>query len=135
MQHTPTPLLTINVSCKESIEIKGHRQTVVMIPFDGTAEGGRFSGKVIGLGYDTQKITPDGKCMLSARYVLEGKDASGNACRVFIENESREDGKILPQITTDSPALGFLESETMYSEISPVQHGVIIRIFPDQKQS
>ena len=90
---------------------------------------------MIGLGYDTQKITPDGKCMLSARYVLEGKDAFGNACRVFIENESREDGSIRPQITTDSPALGFLESETMYSEISPVQDGVIIRIFPDQKQS
>ena len=129
MQHTPTPFLTVNVSCKEAIEIKGHRQTVVMIPFDGTAEGESFSGKVIGLGYDTQKITPDGKFMLSARYVLEGKDSSGNACRVFIENESREDGKIRPQITTDSPELAYLESETMYSEISPIPGGVIIKIF------
>ena len=84
---------------------------------------------MVGTGYDTQKITPDGKCMLSARYVLEGKDASGNECRVFIENESREDGSIRPQITTDSPALGFLESEKMYSEINPVPGGVIIKMF------
>ena len=58
-----------------------------------------------------------------------GKDSSGNACRVFIENESREDGKIRPQITTDSPELAYLESETMYSEISPIPGGVIIKIF------
>ena len=72
MQHTTTPFLTINVSCKESIEIKGHRQTVVMAPFDGS---------------------------------------------------------IRPQITTDSPELGFLESEKMYSEINPVPGGVIIKMF------
>ncbi len=125
-------VITIYVSCLEPLEVKGHKQTVMMVPFSGTAEGSGFTGKVVGTGYDTQKIMPDGTCLLSARYILEGTDSTGAYCKIFIENESCEDGIIRPQITTDSSALAFLEDEKMHSEIESVDGGVVIRIFLDK---
>ena len=126
------PTITIYVNCSEPIEVKGHKQTIVMVPFTGTAEGSGFTGKVVGTGYDTQKILPDGTWLLSARYILEGTDSTGAYCKIFIENESCEDGIIRPRITTDSSELAFLEDERMHSEIEPVEGGVVIKIVLDK---
>lgn len=79
-------LLEIQVSCNEPYSVKGRSTTVVMIPFTGTTDGTYFKGKTVGTGVDTQKIGTDGSFLLSARYMLEGTDAEGNACRIFIEN-------------------------------------------------
>ena len=125
------PLLVINVVCHAQTEVKGSRQTVVMVPFECTAESHLFSGKIIGTGYDMQKHLPDGSFILSAGYMLEGVDSDGQPCRIYIENETREDGVVRPVITTDSKRLGFLEHEKMYSEITPVEGGVTIRIFTE----
>lgn len=80
-------LMEIKVTCHEPVSVEGKNKKIVMIPFGGEASGEYFNGKVIGTGVDTQKIDPDGKIMLSARYMLEGTDAAGNACRIFVENQ------------------------------------------------
>ncbi len=82
-------LLKIDVTCKEPLSVKGHTRDIVMIPFTGVVTGSGFTGKVIGEGVDTQKISTHGECFLSARYMLEGTDATGTPCRVFY----REPGK------------------------------------------
>ena len=84
-------LMEIRVRCMEPVSVEGKKKKIVMIPFTGEASGPYFSGKVTGTGVDTQRIDPEGNVTLSARYMLEGKDSSGNACRVFIENEGSRD--------------------------------------------
>jgi len=122
-------LLTINVRCLEPAEVHGHTRSVVMIPFTGTAEGGYFTGEVIGTGTDTQKISPGGECLLSARYMLEGTDSAGKRCRIFVENETRPDGTLCPTVVTDSAALADWEISELRSEISPRDNGVVVSIF------
>lgn len=122
-------ILTVNVACTEAYYVEGHRRNIAMIPFTGTAEGPYFTGRVMGTGTDTQKISKSGECMLSARYMLEGTDCAGKACKVFIENESTEGGKLRPSIVTDSDALADWENFELLSEIEPVENGVKVRIY------
>ena len=123
-------ILTVHVQCLEALTIKGHTKDIVMIPFSGTAESPYFSGRVAGTGTDTQRIS-GGVCLLSARYILEGEDMTGAHCRIFIENESRPDGTLVPAIVTDSEALAEWETASLRSEIEPVPEGVTVRIFRD----
>ncbi len=125
----PELILTINVRCLEPMSVAGHTQNIVMVPFTGDASGDYFSGTVTGTGTDTQKTAKNGECTLSARYMLSGKDMSGADCKIFIENETRADGKLRPMIVTDSEALAFLETSEFYSEIEPSDGGVTVRIF------
>ena len=86
MDNDSSLLLEIRVACGEALSVKGRQMSVVMIPFTGVSEGPYFFGKTLGTGVDTQKIGKDGSFLLSARYMLEGEDCEGNACRIFIEN-------------------------------------------------
>ena len=60
---------------------------------------------------------------------VEGKDSSGNACRVFIENEGSRDTGFRPTIVTDSPALAEFEEIPMTAEIEDIEGGVMVRIY------
>lgn len=122
-------ILTVHVECMEAAAVSGHTKDIVMIPFTGTAEGPYFTGNIIGTGTDTQEITKDGRCRLSARYMLEGRDSAGKACRLFIENENREDGRLRPLIVTDSVVLAEWETSPLYAEIEPDGNNVTIRIY------
>ena len=121
-------LMEIRVTCHEPVSVEGKNKKIVMIPFGGEASGEYFTGKVIGTGVDTQKITPDGKVMLSARYMLEGTDAAGNACRVFVENQGSWDTGFTPSIVTDSPLLACWEDADLYATADGIPEGVLIRI-------
>ena len=93
------------------------------------------SGKhVMPGGVDTQRMV-NGHLTLSARYMLEGTDADGNACRVFTENTGATDDPAPPMTTTpviftDSPALQWLETAVLRGTLEPHgSDGVIIHIF------
>ena len=125
-------LVQIRVTCYEPVSVEGKRQKIVMIPFGGEASGELFNGKVIGTGVDTQKIDPDGKVFLSARYMLEGTDAAGNACRIFVENQGGWDTGFTPMIVTDSPLLADWETADLYATAEGIPEGVMIRIWKRQ---
>ena len=121
-------LLEIRVLCDEPYSVKGEERTIVMIPFSGTVDGPYFKGRTVGTGVDTQKIGKDGSFLLSARYMLEGTDAMGNACRIFIENQGNEQDGFIPMIVTDSPLLKAWETADLYSLLEGAPGGVIVRI-------
>ena len=95
------------------------------IPFEATADGPYFTGTVLPGGVDTQRIFPDGRRELSARYILEGTDCAGNPCHIFVENNGvlhpREDGSTyfaaVPTMVTDSPVLNFLEQDVFVCDV------------------
>ncbi len=119
-------VIEANISGAESV--KGQNCDVTMVSFGGTAHGKYFSGKVIGCGVDTQKSS-GGKCLLSARYMLEGKDICGEVHRVFIENNGSFENGFVPEIVTDSKALGDLVNGPLKAEVSGSGNSVTIRIF------
>ena len=121
-------LMEIRVTCYEPVSVEGRNKKIVMIPFGGEASGEYFNGKVVGTGVDTQKIDPDGKVFLSARYMLEGTDAAGNACRIFVENQGGWDTGFTPAIVTDSPLLAGWETADLYATAEGIPEGVMIRI-------
>ncbi len=122
-------LLEIQVRILESIRVKGAARDIVMIPFTGTADGPWFTGKVIGPGVDTQRISKDGKAALSARYMLEGTDKSGRPCRIFIENQGSFDTGFTPLIVTDSALLSDWETAKLRATVESAPGGVPVRIF------
>ena len=122
-------LLEIQVNISDSLRVNGAKRDIVMIPFTGTANGPWFTGRVIGPGVDTQKIGRDGKAALSARYMLEGTDRSGQVCRVFIENQGSFDTGFTPMIVTDSALLSDWETARLYATVEGAPGGVLVRIF------
>ncbi len=122
-------LMEIRVECGEAASVRGQETTIVMIPFTGTAEGPYFCGKTVGTGVDTQRIGKDGIARLSARYMLEGQDAAGNACRIFIENEGSGQEGFTPRIVTDSPLLKGWETEELAATVDGIPGGVLVKIF------
>ena len=122
-------LLEIAVLCEEPCSVRGNDTTVVMIPFTGTADSPCFKGRTVGTGVDTQKIGSDGSFMLSARYMLEGADAAGSPCRIFIENQGSAQAGFIPRIVTDSPLLKDWETADLYSTVDGAPGGVTVRIY------
>ena len=43
-------LLEIHVTCREAVSVEGGSRKIVMVPFDGQAEGPLFTGRIIGTG-------------------------------------------------------------------------------------
>ena len=121
-------ILSIRVHILEPVSVEGAQQKIVMIPFTGEAEGPYFTGSVIGTGVDTQKIDKGGHAVLSARYMIEGKDSGGNPCRVFIENNGSWDTGFTPKIVTDSPLLAGWETAELYATVEGIPEGVLIGI-------
>ena len=122
-------LTEIRVICREAISVRGQTRDIVMIPFDGEAEGPLFRGRVIGPGVDTQTVAKDGKAVLSARYMLEGTDADGERCRIFIENQGSWEDGFRPRLVTDSPLLKAWETARLSASVTPAEQGVTVRIY------
>lgn len=121
-------LMEIRVAVREPVSVSGVNRKIVMIPFTGEASGPYFTGSVIGPGVDTQKIGKDESIILSARYMLEGTDAAGNACRVFVENQGNWAAGFTPAIVTDSPLLAGWETADLYATVDGIPEGVLVRI-------
>lgn len=121
-------IMTINVTTHEAHTLEGKVSRVVMIPFSAQAEGEYFCGKTVADGVDTQLTTRDG-FSLSARYMLEGTDRSGNKCRVFIENNGTSLDNCRPKIYTDSKELAFLQNAELTASVECIENGVVVSIF------
>ncbi len=113
--------LRIKVYLTDNIAVEGHQDKAVMLPFTGSCECPLFTGKILPGGVDTQRIDAAGRCSLSARYALEGKDDKGHPCRIFIENEAvaapRQEMLTHPAIRTDSESLRWLETADLTGRI------------------
>ena len=126
-------VLTVRVRIKEALEVKGSSNGATMILFDGDCDCDNFKGKILPGGVDTQRLGEDGRVKLSARYIMEGVDRNGQACRIFIENngEIQSDGRIVtsPCILTDSDTLKHLETAALTGTVEGAPDGVVIHIF------
>lgn len=121
-------IVTINVTTYDAQVLDGNKTKVVMIPFSAEAVGDYFKGRTIANGVDTQIITAD-SFSLSARYMLEGVDRSGEKCRLFIENNGTSLDNCVPRIFTDSAELAFLENARLKAGVECVENGVVVRIY------
>ena len=92
-------VLTIQVVITGETRVKGAAGEAGMVTFTGTVDCPNFHGVILPGGVDTQRMV-NGHLTLSARYMLEGTDADGNACRVFIENNGATDDPAQPMTTT-----------------------------------
>lgn len=122
-------IMTINVNITGMQRVSTSEKTVTQVLFDGTAEGEYFNGTILPGGVDTQINVPE-KGTLSARYMLEGKDNSGDNCKMYISNDSIQNCNITtPHILTDSENLRWLNEAELRGELTIVENGVQIEIF------
>ena len=114
-------VLRIKVYLTDNIVTEGGADRAVMLPFTGTCDSPLFKGKILPGAADTQRIGPDGRGTLSARYTLEGVDDQGKPCRLFIDNAAilGKDGigPTRPTIRTDSASLRWLETADLTGRI------------------
>ncbi len=122
-------VLSIRVRCQDNLIVRGRSCTVQMIPFTGEAYGDFFSGSILGTGVDTQTIREGEPARLSARYMLEGKDYTGTACRIFIENSRHDEEGWHPVLVTDSAALASWEEKSLLASVDPCEGGVLVQIY------
>jgi len=131
-------VFTVHINIKKTIELKNDDgDSVVMISFSGDASGKYFHGVVLDGGIDTQVVGNYGdRHTLSARYMLEGKDHTGEACRIYIENNGdvhkhRKDSsfRTFPNMITNSKALSFLNHELFVGEGVHTESGLDINIY------
>ena len=116
-------VLRVYVNLTGFHEVVSGDRCIRMLPFDGTCDGPYFKGTILSGAADTQKGYADGTGTLSARYMIEGTDCEGNACKLFIENNANFNENTVPSIVTDSPALKWLETAHLQGRLE----------FPDGK--
>lgn len=124
-------LLSIDVRLDECIVVKNDETEVRFIRFHGGTSSECFKGTILPGGVDTQ-LRSDEHFTLSARYILEGVDYTGEKCRIFIENngfETEEGLHTKPRMITDSKALQELFAGELYGGVEGADGGVIIRIY------
>ena len=120
---------------KDVSVLKGPAGEVVMIPFGGTVQGEIFHGVVCPGGVDCQRVNLAGVRHMSARYMLEGTDYTGEKCRIFVENngyftEMQMPFQTVPTFITDSKTLApYLHRNKFRGEGHPREGGVCIRFF------
>lgn len=116
--------LNIFIRLKDAVKIGN----VTVVYFDGDADGEFFKGKIRGEGADAQTVKDDG-VYLSAKYILEGVDYTGEECKLYVENDASPNEKYTrPKIATDSKALKFLETAPLCGKIIPSNKGLTIEI-------
>lgn len=113
--------------------------SVVMIPFGGTVTGEIFNGKVCPGGVDVQRTNLTKIRHMCARYMLEGTDNTGNACRIFVDNNGWFDDELgqgdgsfrtVPTFMTDSAALApYLHQNKFVGVGTPREGGVLISMY------
>ena len=116
----------------------GECATVQMISFDGRCDGDYFRGEILPGGVDTQIYYKDQPSKLSARYLVQGIDHTGRGCRIFIENNGiMYDGETItrPVIYTDSIALTWMETASMYGTLTVVEGQPVITIYTDKNKN
>lgn len=131
-------ILRIDVTLDEVEKVHGAGGDVTMICFHGTFACAFGSGKILPGGVDTQIQKEGGDKLLSARYILEGKDAQGSPFRIFVENNGicKEGESILthPVIYTDTEKLQWMEQAKMLGIVEGSgENRVRIKIYQEEE--
>ena len=128
--------VAVDIDPEQVSRLQGPAGEVVMIPFGGTVTGELFNGRVLPGGVDTQTVDRNGVRHMSARYMLEGTDGSGEPCRIYIDNNGWFSGEMampfrtIPTFFTDSKVLApYLHSNRFRTEGHPREGGVTIKVF------
>ncbi len=126
----------VTIDFKDFSQLEGSGGAVVMIPFGGTVTGEIFNGTVLPGGVDTQIVDVNNIRHMSARYMLDGTDHTGNKCKIYVENNGhfpKDEAvpfKTVPTFITDSKVLApYLHGHIFRAEGHPWEAGVVIRIF------
>ena len=123
-------MMTVDVKTQAAAGVFSDAGGVNMIPFTGSADGYYFKGDIVGTGCDTQKYAPnDGGVMFSARYMLKGKDYTGQSCSIFIENNGPALDLCVPTVITDSKALADWQDYDLRAIVVPVDGGVSVNVY------
>lgn len=115
--------------------LKGPAGEVVVIPFTGTVRGELFNGRVLSGGVDIQKVNQNGVRHMSARYMLEGVDAEGESCHIYVDNNGCFESQSLPFRTiptfiTDSKKLApYLHTNNFRGEGHLIDGNTVIKMF------
>lgn len=125
-------VLRIHIKLGETLALDSPSAGIRMIPFTGYCDSTLFQGNVLPGGIDTQVFPDSNRGTLSARYMLEGVDDKGEACKIFIQNEAvMEQGRetvTFPRIWTDSASLKWLETADLRGSIVGTDQGLDIVI-------
>ncbi len=116
--------VTVNDTKKETVN--GNTCNVEMQYFKGSAAGIYFTGNVYKESSSVKKTYTDGRVVECARYMLSGKDDTGTSCKIFIQDDVREEnGKIIsnPVILTNSKSLAWMETADIQGRISTDEAG------------
>ncbi len=131
-------ILRIDVTLDEVEKVQGAGGEVTMICFHGAFTCDFGSGSILPGGVDTQIQKKGGDKMLSARYILEGKDAQGSSFRIFVENNGicKEGEPLLthPVIYTDTEKLQWMEQAKMFGIVEGSgENRVRIKIYQEEE--
>lgn len=139
MNHKEKPILEILVQTDPAATVELHSEIghVKMIPFKGTVDCELFHGIVEPCGVDTQVTNQNEVRHMSARYMLTGTDADGQACHIYIENNAWfTDGarprpfRTVPTFITDSARLApYLHRNQFIGEGLRDERGLWIRFY------
>ncbi len=114
-------ILRIYVQIEECIQVNGSTRDINMIRFTGYAKSKYFQGRILPGGVDLQSCKHGERNLLSARYIMEGKDEAGNECHIYIENNGYADEngiiRTKPVVVTDSNALGWMERDSVEGKL------------------
>ncbi|MBO5597104.1 MAG: DUF3237 family protein [Oribacterium sp.] len=121
----------------KTVELDSEIGHVKMIPFGGTVKSDIFNGIIEPCGVDTQITNQAGVRHMSARYMLTGKDADGNDCHIYLENnawftngERPKPWISTPKFITDSKKLAsYLHTDRFIGEGMRVEEGLRIRYY------
>ncbi|KAG4105164.1 hypothetical protein H8356DRAFT_1636700 [Neocallimastix lanati (nom. inval.)] len=131
-------VLVINIEISGVDQVISSKREATMIKFTGTVDHPNFKGTVLTGGVDTQFQENDKKRTLSARYMIEGTDAEGQECKIFVENNGLSDtptsmvSQTYPRIVTNCKSLEYLEEANLTGTLEMQgMMGVIIRIYDE----
>ena len=139
MKHKAEPALVIlvDVDRPNIVEFDSEIGHVKLVPFKGTVDCALFKGIVEPCGVDTQVTNQNEVRHMSARYVLTGKDADGQDCHIYVENNAWfTDGaqpkpfRTVPTFITDSKRLApYLHRNQFIGEGLRDERGLWIRFY------
>ena len=121
-------LMSVDVRTMAAAGVSSSKGGINMIPFTGSTEGAYFTGEIVGQGCDTQKYNM-GSPVFSARYLIKGKDYTGQSCSIYIENSGDALDKCSPMIITDSRALAEWQDYDLRAIVTPIGTGVIVDMY------
>ena len=124
-----TLLLEIKVKLEGRKEEKRFRYKKTTLPFSAVCKTPYFEGKSLPGAKDVQERKSYFEIIqFRAEYTLEGLDMTGKTCRIHVVNLF--DGKTwLPEITTDSSALAFVNGVRCSCMLQGTKDGPVVRIF------